>query len=1153
MIARLAPPALLAAALLAAAPGGAAAQSISAGQTVNGRLDTSDPKMSDNSHYDEYTYRGRAGERITITLRSREFDTFLAWGTRSGTTFASEGTDDDGAGGTDSQLTVTVGSAGTYVIRANSVAANTTGAYTLSVQPAGGTPAPAPQPGPAPSPQPGPQGGGGSIASGQTVNGRLDTSDSKLGDNSYFDDYTYRGRPGERITITLRSREFDTFLGWGTRSGTGFASEGTDDDGAGGTDSQLTVTVGSAGTYVIRANSVAANTTGAYTLSVQPAGGTPAPAPAPRPGPAPTPQPGPQGGGGSIASGQTVSGRLDASDPKMSDNSYFDDYTYRGRPGERITITMRSGAFDTFLAWGTRSGTSFTSEGTDDDGAGGTDSQLTVAVGSAGTYVIRANSVAPNVTGPYTLTVQPATGAPTPQPRPSPGPGPQASGGGGSIAPGQTVSGRLDASDPKMGDNSYYDDYTYSGRPGDQLVITLRSGDFDTYLAWGRGTGTGFTSESSDDDGAGGTDSQVRVTVGSSGTYVVRANSLGAGKTGSYTLAVERAGGAPRTDSRTGGNTIRSGESVNGRLETSDARMSDQSFVDTYVYQGRPGEQILVTLTSSDFDAYLRGGRMQGSEFVAVDSDDDGAGGTNSRLQVTVDASGTYAIQANSLRPNTTGGYTLRVEGAGGTPTGAASIAMGQTVNGRIDTTDPKLSDNTHYDLYVYRGRPGEQVLVTLRSTAFDAYLAWGRMAGNTFTSEASDDDSGGGSNSQLVATVGSSGTYAIQANTLRAGETGSYTLSVEPVSAARQTTASAPAGAVTLSAGQTVSGTLTRSDLMLSDSSFFDQYVYRGRPGERLQITMRSTDFDAYLRWGLLSGNNFQAEATDDDAGGGTDAQVTVTVGGTGVYVVQANAFEAGKTGSYTLTVQSLSATASAPTETRPAAGGKWVYSYVSASNPVFRPLEQRFKQSGMLESLVEGLNQQFPLPRNVGLRSDQCGQVNAFYNPRDGTVTFCYELFQDLVNQFVPDGAWTTEQRETVDGAATFILMHEVGHALVDVLDLPITGREEDAVDQLAAVMLIGSGDKGAVAALNGVRAIQPGPGATYDDSDFADEHSLGPQRLFNIACWIYGSDPQKYASLVTQGGLPAARARRCPGEYERLSKAWMRLLQTSTPAAP
>ncbi|HEX2091065.1 MAG TPA: DUF4344 domain-containing metallopeptidase, partial [Longimicrobiaceae bacterium] len=671
------------------------------------------------------------------------------------------------------------------------------------------------------------------------------------------------------------------------------------------------------------------------------------------------------------------------------------------------------------------------------------------------------------------------------------------------------------------------------------------------YLNWGRRNGSTFESVDTDDDGAGGTDSQLQVTVGSAGTYVIRANSLGGGETGSYTLSVQAAGGGTdRTDPRPGGNTLRAGQTVSGRLEASDPKLSDNSHYDQYTYQGRPGEQILVTMTSGDFDTYLRGGRMQGGSFRLADSDDDGAGGTNSRLQVTLDATGTYVIQANSLRPNTMGNYSLVVEGVGAAPSGARTVAMGQTVSGRLTASDPVLSDNSHYHLYVYRGRPGEQVLVTLRSSDFDAYLAWGRLSGDEFNQEQSDDDSGGGTNAQLVGTVGSSGTYAIRANTLRAGEVGSYTLSVQPVGAVAQRQPTVPAGALTVSAGQTVSGTLTRSDPMLSDSSYYDQYMYRGRPGDRLQITLRSSDFDAYLRWGRLDGTQVQAEAYDDDGAGGTDAQLSVTVGGTGVYVIQANAFAPGTTGSYTLTVQPVSASASAPAEERSGSVGKWMYTYADARDPRYRPLAQRMKQAGMFESLVEGLNQRFPLPSNISLRSAECGQVNAFYNPRNRSVTFCYELLQHLANIFVRDGRWTAEQREAVDGASTFILMHEVGHALVDVLDLPVTGREEDAVDQLAAVILISSGDKGAEAALNGVRAIQPGANAVFDASDFADEHSLGPQRLYNVACWIFGSDPQKYRSIVTSGLLPVARAQRCPGEYERLSKSWMRLLQENTP---
>jgi hypothetical protein len=858
--------------------------------------------------------------------------------------------------------------------------------------------------------------------------------------------------------------------------------------------------------------------------------------------------------GTAIRAGQTVSGSLAESDPKLADGSYYDQYVYRGRAGEQVTVTLRSSAFDTYLNVGTMSGGTFNSSDTDDDGAGGTDSRVSVAVPAGGVLVIRANSLAGGSTGAYTIQVESGGGgaAPGPVQRPQPGGG----GASGTIAPGQTIRGELTSSDMRLADNSYADDYRYTGNAGDQIVITLRSTAFDTYLVWGSGTGSSFASDKTDDDGAGGTDSQLTVTVGSSGSYTIRANSLAANSTGAYTLSVERTGGGGGGGgggTRARGGAIRAGETVSGRLEGSDPKLPDNSHYDTYVYQGAPGEQIIITLTSGDFDTYLRWGRLQGQQFQLLGTDDDAAGGTNSRMQVTLDQSGTYAIQANSLSANVTGTYTLAVERASGAaPTGAQTIAMGQTVNGRLDTSDPKLSDNSHYDLYVYRGRPGEQVMVTMRSSDFDTYMAWGRVAGNRFDAIARDDDSGGGTNSQLIATVGASGIYAVQANSLAAGATGSYTLTVQPVSATAQQQTTAPAGAVTVTAGQTINGQLTTSDPMLSDSSYYDQYVYRGSPGDRLQITLRSSDFDTYLRWGRLEGGRLEAEVNDDDGGGGTNAQATVTVGGTGVYVIQANAFEPRKTGSYTLAIQRLSA---APTQTaaeeRTAGQNKWLYASSEPTTPALRTLNQRIKQAGMMERFTESLNsnRNLPtLPRSVSVRTAQCGNVNASYSPRLGTVTMCYEMLNHLANIFVRDGRWTQAQAEAVDGAVNFIMYHEVGHALVDVMDLPITGREEDAVDQLATYILIGSGEKGAQAAFNGVLAVQPGENAVFSNSDFADEHSLGPQRLFNIACWVYGSDPQKYSRIVTGGMLPRERAVRCPGEYQRMAKAWERLLSAN-----
>jgi hypothetical protein len=106
---------------------------IQVGQTVRGSLASSDAVLDDGSHYDPYMLTGRAGQTVVVTMRSSAFDTYLAVGRMSGKAFEAIETDDDGAGGTDSQVTVTFSSAGEYVIRANSLAADGAGDYTLEV------------------------------------------------------------------------------------------------------------------------------------------------------------------------------------------------------------------------------------------------------------------------------------------------------------------------------------------------------------------------------------------------------------------------------------------------------------------------------------------------------------------------------------------------------------------------------------------------------------------------------------------------------------------------------------------------------------------------------------------------------------------------------------------------------------------------------------------------------------------------------------------------------------------------------------------------------------------------------------------------------------------------------------------------------------
>jgi hypothetical protein len=189
---------------------------------------------------------------------------------------------------------------------------------------------------------------------------------------------------------------------------------------------------------------------------------------------------------------------------------------------------MRSSAFDSYLAFGRIEDGSFNTLESDDDSGGGEDAQVEFNITRDGEYAIRANSLFENVTGAYSVQLQ--TGeAPPPVPLTT-----------SPIRVGQTVSGDLAETDPEMDDNSHFDLYKFSGKRGDKLVITMKSSAFDTYMAFGRLENGEFSSLESDDDGGGGTDSQITVTLDADGDYVIRANSLFAKAMGAYTLNLAR-------------------------------------------------------------------------------------------------------------------------------------------------------------------------------------------------------------------------------------------------------------------------------------------------------------------------------------------------------------------------------------------------------------------------------------------------------------------------------------------------------------------------------------------------------------------------------------------------------------------------------------
>lgn len=366
---------------------------------------------------------------------------------------------------------------------------------------------------------------------------------------------------------------------------------------------------------------------------------------------------------------------------------------------------------------------------------------------------------------------------------------------------------------------------------------------------------------------------------------------------------------------------IRVGQTVEGRLTTeSRTAPEDQSYYDLYTFNGRRGERIRFTMRSKDFDAYLNVGRTDKSGgFESLDTDDDGAGGTDARVELTLPADGAYAIRANTLNAGDSGAYTLQVEqGVAPAPPVLRPIAVGQTVSGDLGGSDPKLDDNSFYDLYTFQARAGDGVTATLRSSEFDAFLVLGRMRGEEFEEIDSDDDNGGGSDARVSATLSEAGTYTLRANSLRGDQTGAYTLELASGVVAdaeggddeheHGTTADRPLdpNARPIRAGQTVRDSLTARDPEDSDGTYYRDWLYTGRAGERIVVTLRSAAFDSYLQFGKTQAGTFTYMDAQDDRGGGNDSLLAVALPEDGQYVLRVNTISKA-TGPYSLMLERL------------------------------------------------------------------------------------------------------------------------------------------------------------------------------------------------------------------------------------------------------
>jgi hypothetical protein len=227
----------------------------------------------------------------------------------------------------------------------------------------------------------------------------------------------------------------------------------------------------------------------------------------------------------------------------------------------------------------------------------------------------------------------------------------------------------------------------------------------------------------------------------------------------------------------------------------------------------------------------------------------------------------------------------------------------------------------------------------------------------------------------------------------------------------------------------------------------------------------------------------------------------------------------------------------------------GQVRYEYAEPANAMQQDIHDRLQAMHLLERLSEFL-QPLRLPRPLTLKVQGCdGRINAYY--WDYEVIVCYEYFDFLLKVApqmpTPEGL---TRHEALAGMTADVFLHETGHAVFDMLEIPFLGREEDAADQFSAYILLQLAKDCARRLILGVaylgsKQAQREMMTASQLSEFADVHELPAQRYFNVLCMAYGDDPNLFADAIGDWHLPAARAKHCKYEYRRFQYAYRALI--------
>lgn len=133
-------------------------------------------------------------------------------------------------------------------------------------------------------------------------------------------------------------------------------------------------------------------------------------------------------------------------------------------------------------------------------------------------------------------------------------------------------------------------------------------------------------------------------------------------------------------------------------------------------------------------------------------------------------------------------------------------------------------------------------------------------------------------------------------------------------------------------------------------------------------------------------------------------------------------------------------------------------------------------------------------------------------------------------------------TDKEAFIDANIRAIFYHELGHAVIDIMEVPIFGQEEDAADVMSVLLIDGLYEEDAAQSIayDSAFGFINDPDGT-EEVAYWDLHGPDEQRYFNHICLFYGANPDERDDLAIELGLPEERAEYCPDEYDQAADSW------------